>query len=54
MDAIQGLFPAESEKIRMVSHSGLFHSFPDFDFVFIHWLPVGAIFSGQGGAGDVD
>jgi hypothetical protein len=54
MDAIQGLFPAESENIRMVNHSGLFHSFPDFDLVCIHWSAVGAIFPGHGRAGDVD
>jgi len=49
MDAIQGLFPAESENIRMVNHSGLFHSFPDFDLVCIHWSAVGAIFPGHAG-----
>jgi hypothetical protein len=54
MDAIQGLFRAESEKIRMVSHSGLFQSFPDFDFGFIDWFAVGAIFPGRGRERDVD
>jgi hypothetical protein len=54
MDAIQGLFRAESEKFRMVNQSGLLQSFPDCDFGFIYWYAVAVIFPGHGRAGDVD
>ena len=54
MHAIQGLFAAESEKIRMVNQSDLLQSFSDFDFRFIELFEREAIFSGCGRARHAD